>query len=138
VIGLGISIPSSRGKIAEPPHSANQIRLHVAFGGLKLPYQRTDPGHSPRARIRDAAGCPLRGEKERPMNTNRIRRQDDLRVPLSARRTQMAVRESRILGIGSLSDVEAWSGYDYGDYLADQVLAPGFVDSHCHLIEVKF
>ena len=49
--------------------------------------------------------------------------------------THVAVREGRILGAGSLSDLEPWGPYDLDERFADKVLMPGFVEGHAHTME---
>ena len=47
--------------------------------------------------------------------------------------THVAVREGRILGVGSLDDVTGWGDYTINEKLVDKILMPGFVEGHCHL-----
>ncbi len=49
--------------------------------------------------------------------------------------THVAVREGRILGAGSLSDLEPWGEYTLDERFADKVLMPGFVEGHAHTME---
>ena len=49
--------------------------------------------------------------------------------------THVAVRDGRILGVGSLDDVTGWGDYVIDDRFADKVLMPGFVEGHCHLMQ---
>ena len=49
--------------------------------------------------------------------------------------THVAVRDGRILGAGSLSDLEPWGAYTLDDRFADKVLMPGFIEGHAHTME---
>jgi predicted amidohydrolase YtcJ len=48
--------------------------------------------------------------------------------------THVAVRDGRILGVGALADLEAWGPYTLDRRFADQVLLPGLVEGHSHLM----
>ena len=49
--------------------------------------------------------------------------------------SHVAVREGRILGAGTLDELEGWGAYDLDDRFADKVLMPGFVEGHAHAQE---
>ncbi len=49
--------------------------------------------------------------------------------------THVAVRDGRILSVGSLDDVSTWGAHTLDARFADKVLLPGFVEGHCHLKE---
>jgi len=49
--------------------------------------------------------------------------------------SHVAVREGRILGVGSLAELEPWGGYTLDDQFADKILMPGFVEGHAHAME---
>ena len=49
--------------------------------------------------------------------------------------THVAVRDGRVLGVGSLDEVAGWGDYELDQSFADKVLLPGFVEGHCHLME---
>ncbi|GAB3625620.1 amidohydrolase [Pandoraea terrae] len=49
--------------------------------------------------------------------------------------THVAVRDGRILGVGSLEELQGWGPYDLDERFADKVLMPGLVEGHCHLAE---
>lgn len=53
-------------------------------------------------------------------------------VPLA---THVAVREGRILGVGTLEDLSGWGPYQLDESFADKVLMPGFVEAHSHAME---
>jgi len=55
--------------------------------------------------------------------------------PAQPRATHVAVREGRILGVGSLDDLTGWGPADLDERYAGQVLMPGLVEGHCHLPE---
>lgn len=59
----------------------------------------------------------------RTMNTNR---------PVA---THVAIREGRILAVGSEEDVRAWGDVEIDERFADKVLMPGFVEAHAHAME---
>ncbi len=46
--------------------------------------------------------------------------------------THVAVRDGRILGTGTLDDLAGWGGHEVDERFADKVIAPGFVEGHCH------
>jgi hypothetical protein len=49
--------------------------------------------------------------------------------------THVAVREGRVLGVGTLEQVASWGDYRLDERFAGQVLLPGLVEAHCHLRE---
>ena len=49
--------------------------------------------------------------------------------------SHVAVRDGRILGAGSLAELEGWGAYRLDEQFADKVLLPGFVEGHSHLME---
>lgn len=49
--------------------------------------------------------------------------------------THVAVREGRILAVGSEEHVSGWGTVRHDDRYADKVLMPGLVEAHCHLYE---
>jgi predicted amidohydrolase YtcJ len=48
--------------------------------------------------------------------------------------THVAVRDGRILGVGTLAELAGWGPYVLDDRLADRVLMPGLVEGHSHLM----
>ncbi|MCB0025223.1 MAG: amidohydrolase [Caldilinea sp.] len=58
--------------------------------------------------------------------------------PSNPEGTHIAVREGRILGVGSLEDVAGWGAYELDDAFKDNVLIPGFVEAHGHIMEGAF
>lgn len=46
----------------------------------------------------------------------------------------MAVRDGRILGVGSLDDLAAWGSFEVDDTFKDKVILPGFVEAHSHTV----
>ena len=46
--------------------------------------------------------------------------------------THVAVRDGRILGAGTLEELERWGAYTLDETFADKVLMPGFVEGHAH------
>jgi predicted amidohydrolase YtcJ len=55
--------------------------------------------------------------------------------PMQPEATHVAVRDGRILAVGSLDRVGAWGSYELDERFADKVLMPGLVEGHCHLKE---
>lgn len=49
--------------------------------------------------------------------------------------THVAVRDGRILAVGTADDVAAWGPAKMVDTFADKTLMPGLVEGHCHLME---
>ena len=49
--------------------------------------------------------------------------------------SHVAVRDGKILGVGSLEDLEKWGEYELNTQFSDKVLMPGFVEGHCHAME---
>ena len=54
------------------------------------------------------------------------------RIPTA---THVAVRDGRILGAGSLEDVEGWGDYTLEERFAEKVIMPGMIEGHAHLME---
>ena len=55
--------------------------------------------------------------------------------PMQPQATHVAVRDGRVLAVGSLSEIQAWGDFELDDRFADKVLMPGLVEGHCHLKE---
>lgn len=49
--------------------------------------------------------------------------------------SHVAVRDGRILGAGSLADLEGWGDYELDTRFADKVLMPGMIEGHAHTME---
>lgn len=49
--------------------------------------------------------------------------------------THVAVRDGRILGVGSLEDVAGWGAYTLDETFQDHVLVPGLIEVHAHSTE---
>jgi predicted amidohydrolase YtcJ len=49
--------------------------------------------------------------------------------------THVAVREGKILGVGTLDEVKGWGDYELDDTFKDKVLLPGFIEVHSHAME---
>ena len=47
----------------------------------------------------------------------------------------VAVRDGKILGVGSLEDLQKWGEFELNHQFSDKVLLPGFVEGHCHAPE---
>ena len=54
--------------------------------------------------------------------------------PARPRATHVAVREGRILGVGTREEVAAWGPHTLDDRFAGHVLMPGLVEGHSHLM----
>jgi predicted amidohydrolase YtcJ len=48
--------------------------------------------------------------------------------------THVAVRDGRILGVGSMEELQGWGPHEVDDRFADKVLMPGLVEAHAHLM----
>lgn len=55
--------------------------------------------------------------------------------PSNPEGTHVAVREGKILGVGTLEELECWGDYRLDDTFKDKVLTPGFVEAHAHAQE---
>lgn len=55
--------------------------------------------------------------------------------PMQEEATHVAVRQGRILGVGSAEDLEGWGPATLDTQFADKVLMPGLVEGHAHLLE---
>ena len=55
--------------------------------------------------------------------------------PSNPEATHVAVKDDRILGTGSLEELEGWGDYTIDDRFADHVLMPGLVEGHSHASE---
>ncbi|MEM7057101.1 MAG: amidohydrolase [Pseudomonadota bacterium] len=49
--------------------------------------------------------------------------------------THVAIRDGRVLGVGTEHDLRGWGPMEPDDQFADKVLMPGFVEGHCHAKE---
>jgi predicted amidohydrolase YtcJ len=49
--------------------------------------------------------------------------------------THIAVKEGRILGVGTLDDLTVWGDYQINDIFKDKVLMPGLIEAHSHAVE---
>ncbi len=49
--------------------------------------------------------------------------------------THVAIRDGRVLAVGSLEQVATWGAYDLDERFADKILMPGFVEGHAHAME---
>jgi predicted amidohydrolase YtcJ len=49
--------------------------------------------------------------------------------------THIAVRDGKILSLGTADDVKQWGSVEIDTRFADKTLMPGFVEGHCHLME---
>jgi len=47
----------------------------------------------------------------------------------------IAVRDGRILGVGSVEDLQQWGASTIDDQFKDKVIMPGLIEGHCHLKE---
>ncbi|WP_206378119.1 amidohydrolase [Sneathiella limimaris] len=48
--------------------------------------------------------------------------------------THVAVKDGKILSVGSAEDVQGWGDYTLDETFADKVIMPGMVEGHCHLM----
>jgi predicted amidohydrolase YtcJ len=54
--------------------------------------------------------------------------------PMQPQATHVAVRDGRILAVGDLERMRAWGEFELDTRYAGQVLMPGLVEGHCHLM----
>ncbi len=55
--------------------------------------------------------------------------------PMQPEASHVAVRDGRILGVGTLAELAAWGAHTLDQRFADKVLLPGLIEGHCHLKE---
>lgn len=55
--------------------------------------------------------------------------------PMQPEATHVAVRDGRILGVGSLAELQTWGPATLDTRFADKVLMPGLVEGHAHLLD---
>ena len=55
--------------------------------------------------------------------------------PARPEATHVAVRDGRILGAGTLDELEGWGAHTLDERFADKVLMPGLVEGHSHTME---
>jgi predicted amidohydrolase YtcJ len=55
--------------------------------------------------------------------------------PTNPEGTHVAVREGKILGVGTLDEVQGWGAYTLDETFKDKVLIPGLVEVHSHASE---
>ena len=55
--------------------------------------------------------------------------------PIQPYVSHVAVREGRVLGAGSLAELEVWGEHIIDNRFAEKVLMPGFVEGHAHTME---
>ena len=51
--------------------------------------------------------------------------------------THVAVRDSRILGAGSLEELEGWGDYKLDETFKDKIIMPGLVEGHSHVEDMR-
>ena len=54
--------------------------------------------------------------------------------PMQPEATHVAVRDGRVLAVGDLARMRAWGAFDLDERFAGQVLMPGLVEGHSHLM----
>ena len=55
--------------------------------------------------------------------------------PINPAATHVAVRDGRILAVGTLETVAGWGSYELDDRFAGKILMPGLVEGHSHVTE---
>ncbi|WP_439142238.1 amidohydrolase [Planktotalea sp.] len=55
--------------------------------------------------------------------------------PQKPEASHVAIREGRILAVGSLEEIATWGEYELDERFADKVLFPGLVEGHAHTME---
>ncbi|WP_218509522.1 amidohydrolase [Variovorax sp. dw_308] len=54
--------------------------------------------------------------------------------PMQPEATHVAVRDGKVLAVGDLARMQSWGEFTLDTRFADQVLMPGLVEGHCHLM----
>ena len=54
--------------------------------------------------------------------------------PANPEGTHVAVRDGKILGVGSLEEVAGWGAHDLDTSFKDHVIIPGFIEAHAHIM----
>ncbi|MFZ3118854.1 MAG: amidohydrolase [Variovorax sp.] len=54
--------------------------------------------------------------------------------PMQPQATHVAVRDGKVLAVGDLARMQAWGAFTLDTRFADQVLMPGLVEGHSHLM----
>ena len=49
--------------------------------------------------------------------------------------TAVAVRDGRVLAVGSLEECQAWGPHIIDERYADAVIVPGFIEAHGHIMD---
>ena len=52
--------------------------------------------------------------------------------PSNPEGTHVAVRDGKVLGVGTLQEVAGWGEYTLDATFADKVLVPGMIEVHAH------
>ncbi len=55
--------------------------------------------------------------------------------PSRPQASHVAVRDGRVLAVGSFEDVSSWGEHTLDERFADKILMPGFVEGHAHAME---
>ncbi|MEO0360531.1 MAG: amidohydrolase [Pseudomonadota bacterium] len=55
--------------------------------------------------------------------------------PARPEASHVAVRDGRILGVGTLEELAAWGPHERDDRFADKIFTPGLVEGHAHAME---
>ncbi|MEN8952136.1 amidohydrolase [Planktotalea arctica] len=55
--------------------------------------------------------------------------------PQKPEASHVAIREGRILAVGSLEEIATWGEYELDERFADKVLFPGLIEGHAHTME---
>ena len=57
--------------------------------------------------------------------------------PVRPEATAVAVRENRILGVGTLDELKGWGDYTVDETFNSKIIIPGLIEAHCHAFEGK-
>lgn len=55
--------------------------------------------------------------------------------PMQPVATHVAVRDGRIISVGTVEDVKGWGKFEIDRRFVDKIIMPGLVEGHCHLDE---
>lgn len=90
-------------------------------------------GNAATASGRDSGGTP--DDAPAPPVTIFVAKKIVTMNPSNPEATHVAVREGRILGAGSLEELEGWGAHTIDDTFRDHVLVPGMIEVHSHSME---
>ncbi len=55
--------------------------------------------------------------------------------PARSEGTAVAVRDGKILAVGTVDELKGWGEFEIDNTFADKVILPGLIEAHCHIME---